>query len=63
MYRGEKKEEHLCEDFSDPGNWGKVDTRWRDLLVKIGPTTRPHQVIISFLRMLLLGGVSRILST
>ncbi|KAL0863377.1 hypothetical protein Bca101_042495 [Brassica carinata] len=37
----EEEKEHLSEDVSDPGNWGKVDIKWRDLLVRIGPTTRP----------------------
>lgn len=39
--QSEEEKEHLSEDVSDPGNWGKVDAKWRDLLVRIGPTTRP----------------------
>ncbi|CAA7022658.1 unnamed protein product [Microthlaspi erraticum] len=37
----QKKEQHLSEDMSDPGNWRNVvDTKMRDLLVEKGPATR-----------------------
>ncbi|XP_010417864.1 PREDICTED: zinc finger MYM-type protein 5-like [Camelina sativa] len=36
----EEKKIHISEDVSDPGNWGNVDMKMRDLLVKNGPTTR-----------------------
>ncbi|XP_010510807.1 PREDICTED: zinc finger MYM-type protein 5-like [Camelina sativa] len=36
----EEKKKHTSEDVSDPGNWGNVDMKMRDLLVKNGPTTR-----------------------
>lgn len=36
----EERKKDVCEDISDPGNWGNVDMKLRDLLVENGPTTR-----------------------
>lgn len=36
----EEKKKHICEDISDPGIWGILQMKLRDLLVKNGPTTR-----------------------
>ncbi|CAH8263837.1 unnamed protein product [Arabidopsis lyrata] len=36
----EERKKDVCEDISDPGNWGNVDMKLRDLLVENGPTIR-----------------------